>query len=427
MSTPSQTNAGGRAPRAWLVIARREFFERVRTGWFLVTTILGPLGLLGVIVLPAWLGQTTGAAEVRVLDRSEAELGAGVAWAVDQLSADVNAEPAEAGTSEDELRARVEDGDIAGYLVVPSGALDGETVVYWGRNAADMQFVFTLREVVNMALRSARAEGAGFSRTETAALLGPASFEARHAARAGEPASGTGSFVVGYAVMFITYMAILLYAVNVLRSVVQEKTTRAVEMIVSATRSNSLMVGKIAGVGAVGLFQLAIWALLAFAMLAYQDELLAAFGIAEGGFDVPAIQPAAVAVSLGYFLLGYALYASLYAAIGAMVTSDQEAQQAQTPVVVVLVIPLACVNLVVQDPGGTIAQVLTTVPFSAPVLMPMRYLLGGAGAGDVAVSMGVLALAIACAVWLAARIYRVGILSHGKRPSLRELSRWVRR
>jgi ABC-2 type transport system permease protein len=133
-----------------------------------------------------------------------------------------------------------------------------------------------------------------------------------------------------------------------------------------------------------------------------------------------------MAIVLAYFVAGYFFYASLYAAIGAMVNSDQEAQQAQTPVVLLLIVPVLCVQLVASDPRGGAAEVLTLIPFSSPVLMPMRYLLGGATGLDVLLSLGVLVLSTAAALMLAARIYRIGILMYGKRPSLRELARWLR-
>jgi ABC-2 type transport system permease protein len=416
----------GETPLAWLVVARREFLERVRTAWFLIATLLGPIGISAVILLPAWLGEAQETAEIRVVDRTGLALGSGVVWAVGLVNADVRPELAPPDTPDDELIAKVRDGEIAGYLIVPEDALGGGTVVYSGRNAADMRFVFTIREVVNMAIRSARAQEVGLSRAEVAELFAPAAFDARHTTGKREATSGTGSFVIGYAVMFILYMAILLYAVNVLRSVVQEKTSRAVEMIVSAARPRSLMLGKVMGVGAVGLFQLGIWGVLGFVLLQYREGLLALVGISGGGFEIPVIPPAAVALILAYFLLGYFFYASLYAAIGAMVSSDQEAQQAQTPLVILLVIPVVLVNLVTSDPSGAVAQVLTLIPFSSPVLMPMRYLLGGASPADLIASIAILLFAIAAAVWIAARIYRVGILSHGKRPSMRELIRWIR-
>ena len=142
--------------------------------------------------------------------------------------------------------------------------------------------------------------------------------------------------------------------------------------------------------------------------------------------SLPPIGAGDLAVVLLYFALGYFFYAALYAAIGAMVSSEQEAQQAQTPVVMLLIIPVVCVQLVTNDPRGGIAQVLTLIPFSSPVLMPMRYLLGGATPMDLVMSLGILALSLVGAVALAGRIYRVGILMYGKRPTLRELGRWLR-
>jgi ABC-2 type transport system permease protein len=219
----------------------------------------------------------------------------------------------------------------------------------------------------------------------------------------------------------------LLYAVNVLRSVVQEKTSRVVEIMVSAVKPRAMMLGKIVGVGGVGVFQLSIWAAIAALLLRYHVELLGLFGIGgAAAVDIPSISAVAIFVVLAYFVLGYFFYAALYAAIGAMVNSDQEAQQVQTPVVILLIIPVLCVQLIANDPRSPIAAALTLIPFSSPVLMPMRYLLGGASLWDVALSLALLAASIAVAVHVAARIYRVGILMYGKRPSLRELYRWIR-
>ena len=220
--------------------------------------------------------------------------------------------------------------------------------------------------------------------------------------------------------------AMLLYAANVLRSVVMEKTSRVIEIMVSSVKPRSLMLGKILGVGSVGLFQLSIWAAMGFLLLTYRTQLLGMFGVSGGHFSVPGLDIGTLVIVLSYFFVGYFFYSSLYAAVGAMVNSEQEAQQAQTPIVLLLIIPVLCVSLIANDPRSSAAAVLTLIPFSSPVLMPMRYLLGGASITDVAVSMGLLLFATAAVVWLAARIYRVGILMYGKRPSLRELGRWIR-
>jgi ABC-2 type transport system permease protein len=166
---------------------------------------------------------------------------------------------------------------------------------------------------------------------------------------------------------------------------------------------------------------------MALILIRFRGQVLGLFGIdGVGSMGFPSLGIADVAVVLGYFLFGFFFYASLYAAIGAMVNSDQEAQQAQTPVVILLVIPVLCVQLVANDPRGGIAEALTLIPFSSPVLMPMRYLLGGASGLDIALSLGILLVCIIGTVWVAARIYRVGILMHGKRPRLREVWHWIR-
>ena len=149
------------------------------------------------------------------------------------------------------------------------------------------------------------------------------------------------------------------------------------------------------------------------------------------------VAPAALAFTLGmrggwdavvlvYFVLGYSFYAAMYAAVGAMVSSDQEAQQVQTPVAMLLVVPVLCVQLVASAPRSGAARMLTLVPFSSPVLMPMRWLLGGASVGELLLSLAILIASTVVVARIAAKVYRVGILMYGKRPSLRELWRWMR-
>jgi ABC-2 type transport system permease protein len=409
----------------WFVIARREFLERVRTVWFLIVTILGPIGMVAAIVVPAWLSAKTANEGVRaqlvdhtgkVADRLAPSLAA-FGWKVETVPAD---------TAEAELLGRIKDDSIDGFAVIPEDALTGGKVVYSGDNATNQTAMIVLAQLVNNAVHSARAADAGLSAEQVGSVLMPVPFEPRHTTGEAASSSGMASFIIGYAVMFILYMAILLYAVNVLRSVVQEKTNRVVELMVAAAKPRALMLGKIIGVGAVGLLQLAIWATIAFLLMRFRGSVLGIFGIEAGDWSLPPLGVADVAVILGYFLLGYFFYAALYAGIGAMVNSDQEAQQVQTPIVLLLIIPVACVQLVSNDPRGTVAEVLTMIPFASPVLMPMRYLLGGAGVGSLLISLGILAVSTYLAAVLAARIYRVGILMYGKRPSLRELLRWLR-
>lgn len=414
----------------WLVIARREFLERVRTKWFIIVTILGPLLMIGIIVVPAWLSHRTAQEKttIDVVDQSGHELFPEIVAAASRLDANVDLESVAPTIDQKQLEARIRDKKINGFLLLPKDALDGGTVVYRGDNATNFEVLGRLESAISAAAISARARAADLDPKVIAGLFTPQiKVSAVHDNGTGQAASAGATFIVGYAVMFILYMAILLYAVNVMRSVVQEKTSRVVEILVSAVKPRALMLGKVIGVGSVGIVQLAVWAGIALALLGYREQVLGFFGIHGGGqVDLPSLQIMDIVVVLAYFALGFFFYAALYAGIGAMVSSEQEAQQVQSPLVMLLIIPVVCVQLVTNDPRGGIAEVLTMIPFSSPVLMPMRWLLGGATVGDLVVSLAILAVCLFGAVALAARIYRVGILMYGKRPSLRELGRWLR-
>jgi ABC-2 type transport system permease protein len=410
----------------WMVVARRELLERVRTVWFVVVTLLGPVGMVAMVVLPALLGGSDKDVRMQVVDHTgritapvAAKLGL-AGWRVEDVPVD---------TPVATLLARVEAEEIDGFLTVPVDAIDatdGGAIVYQGDNATNQGVARLIEMTVAAAVHDARAHDARLTDDQMRRLQADVEFEARHTTGDDAGASGGATFFLGFIVAFIVYMAIVLYAVNVMRSVVQEKTNRIMEIMVAAAKPRALMLGKIIGVGGVGLLQLVVWLGIAAATLEYRMELLGALGASGGGIVLPALSFGQVAVIVVYFVLGYFFYAALYAAIGAMVNSDQEAQQAQTPVVLFLIIPLTCLNVIAGDPRGNTAEILTLIPFFSPVLMPMRYLLGGAGVGSVLVSLGVLGVSTVVVALAAARIYRIGILMYGKRPSLKELGRWLR-
>lgn len=424
-------NAGagprGRARADWLVVARRELLERVRTKWFLVVTLLGPLALIGILVLPVWLGARSASQSVRIdiVDRTGQGLGQAI---LALLPANYRVQVVPEDTPRDELVARIRSSQIDGFLLLPEDTLEAGKASYEGANTTNMGLMVRLQQMLNVAAMGIRAVDAGISPEQMTRIVSAGGVELAWKQNTGsdQTTSGRASLVVGYAVMFLLYLAILLYAVNVLRSVVQEKTSRVVEIMVSAVKPRALMLGKILGVGAVGLLQMAIWGVVALVLLRYRAQLLGLFGMSGADFDVPPLGVIDIGVVLAYFFLGYFFYASLYAAIGAMVNSDQEAQQAQMPVTFLIVIPVLCMQLVADDPRGTAAEVITQIPFASPMLMPMRYLLGGASTGSLLLSLAILGASIAVAVAGAARIYRVGILMYGKRPTLRELARWLR-
>jgi ABC-2 type transport system permease protein len=260
---------------------------------------------------------------------------------------------------------------------------------------------------------------------QVAVLLMPPHLTTLHTNGESEGENGGAMFALGYLLAILLYFVILLYGINVMRSVVTEKTSRVVELMVAATKPRSMMLGKILGVGGAGLAQISLWLIVAGVALNYHDALLGLFHVKAPG-ALPTLSAGAYFVVFTYFVLGFLFYSTLYAAVGAMVASDQDSQQAATPITLLLVIAMLSMTAVTGDPRGHTAAILTLVPFWSPMLMPLRYLLGGAGPSDVALSLGILLVSMIVISRFAARIYRVGILMYGKRPSLRELIRWLR-
>jgi ABC-2 type transport system permease protein len=412
----------------WAVIARREFLERVRTKWFLIGTLLGPIGMVALIVIPAVLANVgQEGVRIKVVDHTgrlgglvATTLGANEGWKVEDV-------PAPADPKNRPLLDEIRDEKIDGFIVIPANAMVDGTITYQGDNATNQSVVVAIFQGVSDAVRRLRAADVKITREQVDVVMAQVRFKPRHTTGEEEGTSGFAAFAVGYALMLILYMAIVLYGMNVMRSVVQEKTSRIVELMVAAAKPRALMAGKILGVGAVGLVQLTVWLGMAWLTVEYRDSLLGTFGVeGAGGFSIPSLRASEIAVALIYFILGYFFYASLYAAVGAMVSTEQEAQQAQTPVILLLIIPMVCMQLVANDPRGPTAELMTMLPFSSPILMPMRYLLGGASVTQLLLSIAILAASTAVVAIVAARIYRVGILMYGKRPSLRELLRWLR-
>jgi ABC-2 type transport system permease protein len=211
-----------------------------------------------------------------------------------------------------------------------------------------------------------------------------------------------------------------------MRSVIQEKVTRISEILVSSVRATQLMAGKIAGVSAAALLQVAIWVIMVGLVVSRSDFLLARFDVPPAALEAFRIDPAIGVVLILFFVLGFLLFAALFAALGAAMSTEQEAQPFQMVLMLPLFVPLLFLGPITTDPGGSIATFLGLFPLTAPVAMPMRLAAAPPDPAAIALSMGLLLLTTAALAWVAGKIYRVGILATGKRPSLGELVRWVR-
>jgi ABC-2 type transport system permease protein len=250
--------------------------------------------------------------------------------------------------------------------------------------------------------------------------------EAEITASGEEGRSAESTFWFAYIVAFMVYFMVAFYGVTVMRSVLEEKMNRISEVMVSSVRSIDLMLGKILGVSAAAMVQVGIWAIFALIVTgggAYLPNLLGLPTEILGSLSVPLPR---LGLLLSFFLLGFLLYSSIYAAMGAAMTTEQEAQATQMLVLVPLFIPLLFVGPITNDPTGTLARVLSIVPFCAPIAMPMRLATVNVPALEILLSLGLLALGVVAVAWVGGRVYRIGILSTARRPSLAEVGKWLK-
>jgi ABC-2 type transport system permease protein len=425
--------------RKLLTVVRREYVERVRNRWFVIATLFGPVLFGALVFAPALLSRNQGGDAgdlryVQVLDatgtavgrRIAAELAGGVAGDPDQARVRAVA-PAELPDAEARARREVAERRAVGYLVLTERSLEGGEVRYAGVNATTIGDVDRLRTVVRQQLLAARLERLGVDRERsTAVARSRVELRTEHLTAGGRGASGQVSGVFALVVAVVLYSSILLYGQMVLRGVMEEKQTRVAEVVMSSVPADVLLAGKVLGVGAVGITQIVLWSAMSYVVAKVRQPVLASLGVQREPIALPPVGLGDAALLLLFFLLGYLFFAALFAMIGAVVNSEQEAQQAQTPVILLLVSSVAVLQPVMTAPEGGLARVMSALPFSAPIIMPLRMSMVPVSGVAVASSLLAVALGACLAVWLAARIYRVGLLMYGKQPTLREMLRWTR-
>lgn len=421
-----------------LVVIRREFLERVRSKWFLIGTILGPVFMAAMIVLPILMAERGGGERtVVVLDATSDEFGSRLTESLQQLprlnvtSRRVPLADLEGRATE--LAAEVGTTPLDGFMLVTDNTVEDGKAEYRGSNVSSMSDMRTLQSTLRALVFSERLRREGVEPSVVGRAQIPVELSTVKIVDGkvtGE--SGESSFFLAYVIWFLLYMAILLYGVQVLGAVVEEKSTRIVEVLVSSLKPFQLLAGKVVGVGAVGLLQLGIWLVAGKILLDRRADVARLIGQSEetvaalGSAGLPEVPLATIVVFLTYFLLGYFLYAAMFAAVAAMVNTEAEARQAQTPVVMLLVIPTVMMIGILNNPDGSLAVALGLVPFTSPIAMPVRWAAAPVAIDQLASSIAILVVTVMGITWLAGRIYRVGILAYGKKPGLKELARWVR-
>jgi len=415
--------------KVWAII-RREFVERVRTRWFWVSAILGPVLFAGVIVFQIMQSLGGGVRYIAVVDSGNLGYGTKIVEAFGASKTIRATAITLAPGVLDSLKRSVEAKQLNGFLIV-NDSLPSEGKAEYRASTLSLQTIEELQRTLNRVVEKVRLEGKGVNPTvvDWAQAL-RVTLDQKKIARGEITTEDAGqSFVLAYVMAILLFMAILLYGVNVMSSVLEEKTTRIIEVLVSSLRPFQLMLGKVAGAGAVSFFQFVIWGVSARLLIALRVPIARMLGANPAdamNISLPHIPFATVAVFMAFFLGGFLLYSAMFAAVGAMSSNEQEARQAQQPVTYLLMISYLSIIGLTNDPASTFARTLSLVPFTSPIATPVRWTAGSMGMAELGLSLAMLLIGIVAITWVASRIYRVGILMTGKRPTMKELARWVR-
>ena len=412
--------------KLWAVV-RREYLERVRTKGFVIGTILGPLILGAMMVVPIFAMRSgSKPLEVAVLDGT-GTLGPAVEAALrdarfdDKPRFDVQPVGLDApGGGEAGLKKAVLEGKLDGYLELPADAVAKGTASYFGRNVSNRLDLRTMQRAVSDVLAGVRLAGAGLDPAKVKDLTRELDLKTIRLSESGEREDQGAAFIFAVILLMILYTSILMWGQVVMTSVIEEKTSRVVEVMASGVPSTTLLAGKLLGVGAAGLTQFLVWSLSLF------GASLVMAGPLAGTFPMPEITPLMLVSFVLFFLLGFYFYAALYAAIGAAVNTVQEAQNLVFPVMVPIIIGMVSFPAAIEAPDGPLSVTLSMIPGISPLIMFLRIVVLTPPTWQIALSIALLALGILGVLWVSARVYRVGILMYGKKPTFPELMKWVR-
>jgi len=407
-------------------IIKREYVEHIRRKAFWIFTILLPVMWLAFFAVSIFTQtRASGVRRIAVIDptgRYFAPLRAEIVQGGDAVRFDLTnapVPPAGVDALRADLRKRIEAKKLDGYLLLDPESIAAGKVVYRASSVSDFTYQERLEHHLNRVLLRDRLLAQGIAPRAIDELEKNVSIDAR---RADEKETKLG---VQFVFFLFLYITLIQYGMYNLRGVIEEKSNRIVEIVISSVRPTELMLGKVVGIGLVGLTQYAMWSVLAMNLALLSGSGLAtALGFAHA--SIPTVPMSTIAYFVLFFLLGYFFYASIYTAIGAPFNTDQEAQQLSMIPSMLIVSGMAVYPAVMNNPNGPIAVAASLFPFTAPLIMYLRTAIAEPPVYQIGLCIVILILATVGMAWLAGRIYRVGILMYGKKPTIPEILRWVR-
>ncbi len=408
------------------IIVSREYLERVQRKSFIISTLLTPLLMLGLMMAPALFAILAGPENktIAVIDRTDAMIAR-------QLD---NEGELNFKVVQGELAELIDNADYDAVLVIEADAVSRPSAIkLYSHEAASMQTEGAISSQLENIIEDERIKA--YDIDNLSQIMKEVKADVRlETFRISEgdtsETSSIISYIVGITTSLMLYMFIMLYGQMVMTSIIEEKNNRVLEIVVSSVKPNALMMGKIVGIGLVAVTQILIWGIILTACSIWLMPLVSGAAQGAGGFDLGVLgSPAYILELFGYITLfligGYLFYSSIYAAVGSAVDNIQDASQLVSIAVIPIIIGMVVSMSVVQNPASSLAVWTSMIPFTSPMVMMARIPFG-IPAWQIWTSLALLYASFAGMVWLSAKIYRVGIFMYGKKPSFSELLRWAR-
>ncbi len=431
--------------RKIFAVLRREFVERVRSRAFIIATFLLPIFMVALMVAPALMMQGGDRTQrIAVVDATGDDFGTNVIEGLraGRLGSGAPSFDLATVTSSAAGREAVRDSLIAltgfsrkerpesfdGILVLTDTSYATGTAEFYG--AGGIKAIQQLQGTIGAILTRARLTRNGVDPGVVARAMAPVDISNSKVSDGKlTGSSGGASAALGYGMGFVLYLAILLLGQQTASSVIEEKSSRIMEVLASSMKPFQMLIGKILGVGLAGLLQVGIWGGIYFLLSSRREQLAGLIGAnaeALRAIPIPSMPVDVLLVFLAFFMLGFMLYGALYAMIGSLVNSMQEIQQFIFPVTLPVIFGFFGMMAVINDPQATIGQVFSYIPLFAPFVMPVRWSMSSVPAVELALSLVSMVVGLLAVTWLAARIYRTGILMYGKKPTFGEIFRWIK-
>jgi len=432
------------------VILKREYAQVVKKKSFIIMIFLTPLFMAGIMILPAMLvhKEASTSERIAVVDRGTIEIGDQFAESLARYTLESSGEPSFSVTEVfritpddenrfqniyDSLTQEIRDKNLKYVLVVKPDAHLADSNLYLVTNSNDFTAISRFEARLSRILSTHRLQKSDVNLPIDSVLQLTQSVDLAIKDTKGQAIPFEVKYFGALIFVMIMYMMIITYGATLMRSVIEEKSSRIVEVLISSVTPFQLMFGKIIGLGLAAFTQVAVWVAIGLALFFASSS--AAIQV-DPAISRIAFNPVIVVSFILYFVSGYVLYSALFALIGSIVNTDKEAQNFIFPISITLILPVMVGIGVVKDPYATWVLVMSYIPFITPSMMLMRIIFLAPTATEYSFFSGILAeatlgfvmvvAATLVTVWVTARIFRVGILMYGKRPTLPEIIRWVR-